>query len=220
MSKRIGLTQMFLDFAKPDPKTGWSSVIRIDALNAHYKTNAFSTENGCSWGRSDSPLLRQYNVERIKGIAPSTTGGSAKKVIAVQLKGFKESITNQGIREDIRQALKTQKCVVLQTASEVHVDHKSPRQDTTPHVLDLETQTLSDFQALCRAANTAKRGHCRACIDSGTRFDAKILGYSVSQWLGPTKFSGSCVGCYWYDPVEFNAQVSKDFKPRPLSKKG
>lgn len=213
MAKRVGLTQMFLDYAKPDRKTGWSEIITIDELNEHYGTTAFSTENGCSWGRSDCALLKKFNVERIKGQSVSKTGAKTKKVIALQLKGFKESEVNHGIRIDIREIIKTRKCVILQTATDIQVDHKCPRLGTTPNVCKLETQSIDDFQSLCRSANTAKRGHCQSCQDSKIRFDARILGYSVAQWQGGEKLSNSCVGCYWYDPVEFNAQVSKGFKP-------
>lgn len=43
------------------------------------------------------------------------------------------------------------------------------------------------------------------------RFDAGRLGYSVSQWIGGANYNSSCVGCFWYDPAEFNAKVSESF---------
>jgi len=50
----------------------------------------------------------------------------------------------------------------------------------------------------------------------GKRFDATRLGYMTSQWVGDKEYKGSCIGCFWYDPSEFNAQVSSKFK-RPHS---
>jgi len=204
-----GRTQRFLDYAKPN-EHGYTRVISIEELNAHYKTTEFSTQNGGDWCRSSAPLLAGFNVERIKGVV---AGKAGRRIVAVQLKGHKASKMNIGIRSDIKRVIALQKCAILATSSDIQVDHKCPRLDLTPHVWDPKTQTPSDFQALCRAANASKRGHCQACVDSKTRFDATLLGYSVSQWTGGSRFSGSCVGCYWYDPVEFNARVSAGFKP-------
>ena len=97
-------------------------------------------------------------------------------------------------------------------SNDIQVDHKDGRY-TDPRVMNQQSQALSDFQALSRAANSAKRGHCRDCKETGVRFDARILGYSHSQWIGEPEYNGTCVGCFWYDPFEFNARVSRDFKP-------
>ncbi len=214
--REAGTTRKFLEYAKPD-KNGWTEVIHVEELNKHFKTTEFTTNNGGAWCRSDTPLLSKYNVERIKGVVTNEQGRKVSRIIALQLKGLKESDSNRAIRDDIREIIKLRKCVILQTASDIQVDHKA-RLETTPHVMKKETQGLDDFQALCRAANAAKRGHCQACKDTKIRFDATVLGYSVSQWTGGHKFNNSCVGCYWYDPVEFNAQVSKGFKVVPLRK--
>ena len=69
-----------------------------------------------------------------------------------------------------------------------------------------------DFQPLSKTANNAKRQHCKICRETGKRFDATRLGYSVKQYKGNQKYEGSCIGCYWYDPLMFNKKVSKDFK--------
>lgn len=212
-ARNKGIVQKFLDYAKPD-NLGWTEAVLIEDLNAHYNSTEFSTTNGGSWCRSDAPALSRYNVERIKGPAVNEHGKKVMRIVAVQLKGFRETDANKGIRDDIREVIKLRKCVVLLTANDVQVDHKSPRLATTPHVLRNETQGIDDFQALCRAANSAKRGHCKDCENSGKRFDARKLGYSVAQWLGTEKFSGNCVGCYWYDPVQFNREVSAGFEAR------
>ncbi len=43
------------------------------------------------------------------------------------------------------------------------------------------------------------------------RFDARVLGYSVAQWIGGQEYHGSCIGCYWYDPFEFNQKISVNY---------
>jgi hypothetical protein len=218
VAKASGTTKKFLEFAKPDAR-GWTEDVHIDDLNKYYKTTEFTTNNGGSWCRSDAPLLQNYNVSRQKGLVINDQGRKVSKIISVQLQGFKVSDSNRAIRGDIREAIRALKCAILQTASDIQVDHKSPQFETTPHVLRPDSQGLSDFQALCRAANSAKRGHCQTCKNEGKRFDARILGYSVAQWQGGQKFAGNnCVGCYWYDPVEFNARVSEGYKATPTSK--
>jgi 5-methylcytosine-specific restriction endonuclease McrA len=207
-----GTTKKFLEYAKPDER-GWTKIITIDELNRHFNTNEFTTQNGGAWCRSDTPLLSQYNVERYKGTVINSQGKKTQKIISIQLRGIKESFANLAIRNDIKKAIKALKCAILVTANDIQVDHKCPRIELTPLVGDTATQVQSDFQALCRVANSAKRGHCMDCKNTKKRFDAKILGYSVSQWQGGSVFKKSCVGCYWYDPVEFNAQVSKGFIP-------
>lgn len=211
-----GTVRKFLDFAKPD-ELGWTEIIRIDDLNTFYETTEFSTKNGGAWCRSDGALSK-YNIERIKAKTINESGKACRRIVAIQLKGFKETDSNRGIRADIRQQIKLMSCAILQTSSDIQVDHKSPRLETTPEVLSNDTQSLGNFQALCRAANSAKRGHCRKCIDSGVRFDARLLGYSVAQWMGGERFAGNCVGCYWYDPVEFNRQVSAGFQTKPVQR--
>ncbi len=76
---------------------------------------------------------------------------------------------------------------------------------------------MDDFQPLSRSANDAKRQHCLECRITGNWFDAKRLGYSVSQVRGYGKCNGSCVGCYWHDPPFFNAEVSKNYQPQEPS---
>ena len=100
--------------------------------------------------------------------------------------------------------------VVLATGSP-QCDHKDGRLDD-PRLSDASLVTVDDFQPLSRGANDAKRQHCLECRDTGNRFDARRLGYSVGQVRGDGRYNGTCVGCYWHDPVFFNAEVSKNFR--------
>lgn len=75
---------------------------------------------------------------------------------------------------------------------------------------DKSYQKLEDFQPLSKTANDAKRQHCKKCIETGKRYDAKKLGYKESYILG-TENSKTCVGCYWHDPKKFNEKISENF---------
>jgi len=77
--------------------------------------------------------------------------------------------------------------------------------------IDLDEQDCQPFHTV---VNKAKRQHCKQCKETGIRYDATQLGYSVSQYIGPDEYKGSCIGCYWYDPNEFNKQISKDYNKK------
>ena len=51
----------------------------------------------------------------------------------------------------------------------------------------------------------------KVCRETKQRFDARVLGFSVSCWVGNGKYRGTCVGCYWHDIKKFNQEVSKSF---------
>lgn len=73
-----------------------------------------------------------------------------------------------------------------------------------------KNQQLYDFQPLSKAANDAKRQFCKECIQSGLRYDAKQLGYPISFYQGTLQYdtTNKCVGCFWYDPIEFRKHLS------------
>ena len=75
-----------------------------------------------------------------------------------------------------------------------------------------ENQKLSDFQPLSKAANDAKRQFCKECMRTRIRYDAKKLGYPMSFYKGGKTHNfeeDACVGCYWYDPIEFKKHLTE-----------
>ena len=116
----------------------------------------------------------------------------------------------QNIRKEIRDFYKDKNCVMLgvhgfSTNTRIEIDHKDGRKND-PRVSNQETQTLSDFQPLCKAANDVKRHICSKCKETDIRWDAKnILGNPYSFYEGDEHYSEElgCVGCYQYDPVEY-----------------
>lgn len=133
--------------------------------------------------------------------------GAGNAITHVELHGFNKQPKQRRIAPRIREALEGQRCRVL-GVSKVQIDHKDGRYDDA-QVGDVSTQGADDFQALSPAANYAKRAHCKRCAETGERFDAKSLGYTVSQVKGNGEYRGTCVGCYWYDPHAFNQSLVK-----------
>ena len=198
--KQKSLTEIFLEVAQPDEE-GFSREVPIEELIAI--DERFRTNNGCNWARSDGPLGKKYHVDR-----PLENG----RVAAIKLNGFNQNPSEKSIRSDIFTAVKSRKCAVLATGNNIECDHKNGRYDSRT-VASLETQRQEDFQPLSKAANDAKRQHCKTCKKNHHRFDAKRLGYHESYIKGDAK-TNICQGCYWYDPYAFNRAMSEHFQKK------
>jgi len=105
-----------------------------------------------------------------------------------------------------------QRCIILGTNRscdhKVEVDHKDGRKDNE-RIMNTSTQVLEDFQPLSKPANDAKRQFCKKCKETNLRYDAKLLGYSVSFTFGDINYTDElrCVGCFWYDPIAFRQKL-------------
>jgi len=188
---------LFIELSKPD-NDGFSREVNIEEFVGKYQ--ALKLGNGGSWCRDDATLGKKYNIHRKKeGI----------KIVSISLHGYKKVPIEKSIKAGIRKEIGSRKCVVLNVGN-VEIDHKDGARDNPE--LSTEQQKVEDFQPLSKSANNAKRQHCKKCRETLERFDATLLGYSVGRVKGNGIYRGSCVGCYWYDPLEFNKQISQNFK--------
>lgn len=198
-NKRKTKADLFIELACPNKK-GVSRWVSKNEFVGDYKSLYF--ENGFSWGRGSSKIAREYKIEQRK---------EKGATVAIRLNGKKDnSGFSQHIRSDIQKTIKSQRCVILGT-SNPEVDHKNGMKNEA-RVMRNQDQRLSDFQPLSKAANDAKRQFCKECIRSGIRYDAKKLGYPISYYKGGAHHNceeNACVGCYWYDPVEFRKCLIK-----------
>lgn len=180
---------------------GFSPSIPMEVLEKIH--HSFHTTNGGDWCRSDQSYLgKKYNIVREK---------QKGRIYAIKADGCnKNTKINQSIRSDILKEIQSQRCVILDVSTNIECDHKDGMKDDW-RLNDKLNQKSSDFQPLSKAANDAKRGHCKRCVETGERYDAKQLGYKESYIFG-TKSSKTCVGCYWYDPKKFNQKISENFE--------
>ncbi|MBO6304917.1 MAG: hypothetical protein J6M62_07580 [Selenomonadaceae bacterium] len=195
-------TELFLKLANPN-KDGVSRWVSISEFVGEYKHLTFG--NGASWARKESALAKKYIIEFDKSI---TAGNSIDRI---RLNGFNNDEFSQHIRSDIKKVIKSQRCVVLGT-SNPEVDHKNGMKNES-RVMKNEDQKLSDFQPLSKAANDAKRQFCKECKKNKIRYDAKKLGYPMSYYAGEAHHNNeenACIGCYWYDPLEFKRHLKED----------
>ena len=192
-----GYSKIFWDLANPNPHDGMSKPI---SMKKCMKAELPPFGNGASWARGDSGLGRYYNVVRHK------KGGGSTSVESVQLMGYNQEWFNPKISKEVRDYYKDAPCVMSGTLANIEIDHKDGRkEDNALH----DTQTVDDFQPLHKSMNIRKREVCTKCKDSGLRFDAKVLGFNISTSEGDLNYHGTCVGCFWYDPIAFRKGVSK-----------
>ena len=194
--KRKSQADLFLELAGTIDEQGFSRRVAVPEFVGKYRVLVFG--NGGSWARRDGTLGKKYNVVRRKD-------GKGNAITAVELQGFNKTPKRRPISRRVREAHKGSKCRVL-AVSKVQIDHKDGRYDDQ-QVNDPSAQKPDDFQPLSEHVNYAKRQHCKECAQTGNRFDAKRLGYQVSQVKGNGEYLGTCIGCYWYDPAAFNSAL-------------
>lgn len=195
------LGMAFEKIAKPN-EDGFSRAVQMELLSSIHP--GFRTSNGGDWCRSDQGYLgKKYIIVR------HHTGGM---ISAVKLDGFNDNKVQKyrGIKAEIVDAISKRRCAVLDTTSNIEIDHKNGKY-TDWRNLSPETQDIRDFQPLNKTVNIAKREHCNKCKKTGKRYDATALGYKTG-FISGNADSDTCVGCYWYDPARFNSVISKDFK--------
>lgn len=194
-------TELFIKLAQPDAN-GVSRWVSASEFVGEYADLKFG--NGASWARKESTLAKKYIIEFDKSITPGNG------IDRIRLNGFNDGDYSQHIRADIKKTIKARRCVVLGT-SNPEVDHKNGMKNED-RVMRNEDQRLEDFQPLSKAANDAKRQFCKECRRTGIRYDAKRLGYPISYYQGNAKHNceeDACVGCYWYDPLEFKRHLQE-----------
>ena len=192
-------TELFLQLSQPD-ENGISRWINTDEFVGEYADLKFG--NGASWARKESTLAKKYIIEFDKSITPGNG------IDRIRLNGLNQGDYSQHISPAIKREIQTQRCVVLGT-SNPEVDHKNGMKNED-RVMRNEDQRLSDFQPLSKAANDTKRQFCKECMRTGIRYDAKKLGYPMSYYKGSAHHNNeedACVGCFWYDPIEFRRHL-------------
>ncbi|MDR2906074.1 MAG: restriction endonuclease [Helicobacteraceae bacterium] len=213
--------QLFIELAKPD-ENGVSRWVNVSEFTGKYASLVFG--NGADWARRDGQLAKKYNIEFDKSISKGNRNDR------VRLNGFNTKISfNQNIRKDIKDALKSQNCVMLGVNGnsanvKIEIDHKDGRK-TDLSVSKKSTQKIENFQPLCKAANDVKRQICKHCKETGKRWNAKnIKGNPYDFYDGNENYTQElgCVGCYQYDPVEYRKssarKISKEICDNILKK--
>jgi hypothetical protein len=144
-----------------------------------------------------------------KLVQSSGSRGTAILIIKICGKQKTENSTRT-IRTDIKTEILKNPCVVCGTRTDIEPDHKNGLYNDK-RVLSLKTQTLDDFQALCRHCNQRKRQVIKIMKTTGIRPSAldipqcRVFGVEYTQ--GDSTYDknnpNTMIGTYWYDPVAF-----------------
>lgn len=200
MEKRLTKIQLWEKLAQPD-ENGVTRWVSVTEFVGEYQ--GLQLLNGAGWSRDDGSFGKKYIIERDKSITPGN------KTDAIRTVGFaSENAYSSYIDPTIKRIIQAKRCVVLGT-SNPEVDHKNGMKNEE-RVMRNKDQKLSDFQPLSKAANDAKRQYCKECKSTGIRYDAKRLGYPMSYYSGTAHHNheeDACIGCYWYDPLEFKKHL-------------
>jgi len=142
---------------------------------------------------------------------------SSKGIIGIYIFSIRAKTKScRPIKEDIAKKVKIRdiKCVQCGTSSTLVCDHKNDLYNDD-RVLNINTQTESDFQLLCTHCNLQKRQICKEEKDVGKIYSAKeIKRYQEYRFEFPWEkkvFDQTDINCktdtYWFDPVEFDSKI-------------
>lgn len=197
---------LFEELAKPNINgvSRWVSVSEFDGM---YKV--LQLGNGGSWCRGSSSLAKKYIIEFDKTITPWNS------IDRIRLIGFNDKTHfNHNIRKEIKDYYKTKNCVMLgvngkSENTRIEIDHKDWRKEDH-RISNSQSQKLSDFQPLSKAANDIKRQICKRCKQTNKRWSAKNIKWNPYDfYFGDENYTEElwCKGCYQYDPVEYRKVV-------------
>lgn len=196
MSETIELLEKALGIDKLTGCSAWHYVSDLED-----KTGLKLRGNGSAQLQNDRGLGKLYLIEK------QYSSSGARAIESVRTIGHAthyQSHRSSTIPMAVRVWLSGKPCSFCGTTTQLEADHRDGRKEPMPDPL------ASDFQALCKHCNALKREACKACLKSGIRFNAIVLGYRVSQWTGSLLFEPReprCRGCLWHDPITFRSKL-------------
>lgn len=186
-------------------KTNWQKFLELAKPNDDGCTSKVDLTfgNGGSWCREGSRLTEIFKVKfNRKGNSDSG------KIISIELLGWNRDIQfDQRIKREIVEELRNKPCVFTGSTNNIEIDHKDGRKNDLS-LNDVKNQTKDSFQPVCKAMNDVKRQKCKECKRTNKRWNAtNIEGNPVPFYKGGEEYTGTCEGCYLYDPVAYRIYV-------------
>lgn len=200
-------------------------------------------KNGSGWCRLDGTFGQKYKVcmvrsngeiifspkweisefkkkeieKEIRLLTKKKTSGNS--IYMIKIYGILGLSSSRPIRKDISTALKKNGvCVSCGKKSSIEIDHKNGLYNDS-RVLNIHTQTIEDFQTLCKACNAQKR---QTYVDmkktrkrySGTNIPGINLDFTYGDETYDPDDINAMVGTYWYDIVAFRKRRDEIFAER------
>ena len=124
--------------------------------------------------------------------------------------GKGNKIIDQGIKPEIRKEICKLSCAHCPTTSKIECDHKNDLKND-PRVLSWDTQTMDDFQPLCKHCNCVKRNLKKKMLRLKKRIGAKSLGLHIDFTQGDETLDMDdpdwYKGTYWGDCKAFKQNL-------------
>jgi len=227
---KVNKIELFKELANFDPATNESRFVNVAEFTGKYTELRFG--NGGGWSRLDGDFGKKNKICIVKTngdkrfswnpdaeeeehinsqlTAFGTPEGKGKTIMLIKFCGKQNEISGRPIRKNIRNALLLSPCVVCGTNSQIEIDHKNGLYND-PRVLNSKTQTVEDFQPLCKHCNDQKRQTCVWQKNQGKRYPASMIPqlaiFGIDFVEGDLTLDetdvNSLKGTYWYDPVDF-----------------
>lgn len=174
-------------------------------------TLKFKGKTSNCWDLSDNDKEMIRNIHsslHFPKIDDDNYHGSGGTIYYIKFFGFGEKICDDGIRNDIRKAICKRPCANCGTTAQIECDHKNDLKND-PRVLNKNTQTIDDFQALCKHCNDVKRGALKRTKDSGKRHPAPgfKVGFTKGDETYDTNDPNWYIGTYWGDILAFKEKL-------------
>lgn len=195
-------------------KIHWTSgdgIFRMDAILA--KKLKF-----CTFKRKVIRYSWDYTIEEEKHIkleheTMDFTNTKPNSVIYIKCYGYKEvmDVCDEGIRKDIRDTIVKERCLNCYSNKNIECDHKNDLKND-PRVLKKETQTLDDFQPLCKHCNMTKKSIKQKMLQINQRIGGRQFGYIIDFISGTEYLDQQDVnwyrGTYWGDIKAFKQALT------------
>ena len=227
--------QLFLKISKYNSTTEKSEIVDLECKDSKELTTG---GNGGAWCRFDGTFGKTYKVVSVNNSRKIRFSWDVTEVeksdietvinndILIRLTGIGNKIRflwivgkqnkkfSRHIRTDIRKELEKNSCSLCGSLSDIEIDHKNGLYND-PRVADIKTQTIEDFQALCRHCNLVKRQVIKNMKETGIRPKARdhpmFKHLNIDYLYGNESYDpndpNALVGTLWYDFVFFNKKA-------------
>ena len=214
-----------------------SRIVHCDEFVDEYSSLRFG--NGGSWARFDGNFGKKFKVVSVKrnGDIKYSWEPVDSELIEIQalfdkyhetknnieeiarngngiqylfIYGIQNENATRPIGDAVREHFKNASCVACGSTCNIEIDHKNGLYNN-PRVLNVHTQTVEDFQPLCKHCNDQKRQTYKEMKRTGVRHSAKQIPalrvFGIDYTHGDATYNpndvNAMLGTYWYDPVDF-----------------
>lgn len=136
--------------------------------------------------------------------------GSGSVVYYIQFFGKGIKIESDTIHTSIKKEIYKLPCANCGSNQTIECDHKNDLKNDS-RVLSSKTQTLDDFQPLCKHCNDVKRSVKSLMLKTNKRIGATYLGFNIDFTEGSDYLDKNdpnwYIGTYWGDCIAFKRKL-------------